>query len=263
MRGEEKLNRRQFMRRTTTRSGACLLATSAFSTAALSWGGSRAARPRFEHRGLLIGDSTLPGETRADDVFAAHPNGIQVSRNRWLLLYATRGFRGTDDDRSIVYQLRRDAPDGPVVTEGMLARSINNWDPFGEGQQYVKQHGHPVGFGVPRGAWIDGEPASHANLFVVKWRVLGLVLDQKTGEIHFDSQLAQRTQGVEWTQLRLNQNEDDMEIVRAPAPMRQRGYEFGEAFCSAEQPGWMNQTYTQAIPFNREVSWPKSYKIQC
>ena len=208
----------------------------------------------FEHLGVLIDECTLPGETRADDVFPAHPNGIQVSRDRWMLLYATRGFRGGDDDRSIVFQLRRGAPDGPVITEGMLARSLNDWDPFNEGKRYVKQHGHPVGFGVPRGALVGGKPAPNANLFVIKWRVLGLTLDPKTGRIGHDSRLSGRTQGVEWVQLRLNRQEDDIQIVRPACSMRQKGYPSGEAYCSAAGAGRMNQTYTQAVPFNRECT---------
>ena len=42
---------------------------------------------RITQMGILIGECSLPGETKADDVFPAHPNGIQVSKDRWLLLY--------------------------------------------------------------------------------------------------------------------------------------------------------------------------------
>src|SRR5439155_8721327 len=105
-------------------------------------------------------------------VVPAHPNGIQLSRDRWLLVYATRGFRGVDDDRSIVYQVRHGSPDGRLVKEGFLAWSIDDWDPLGEGKSYVKQHGHPVAFGVPKGALIRGKAAAHANLFVAAWRVV-------------------------------------------------------------------------------------------
>src|SRR5207244_9424284 len=69
---------------------------------------------KIEPCGVLVRDCTLPGETRADNVTPAHPNGIQVSKNRWLMMYATRGFRGVDDDLSIIYQLRADSFEGPV-----------------------------------------------------------------------------------------------------------------------------------------------------
>ena len=209
---------------------------------------------KLQAEGVLVSECTLPGESLADGVFAAHPNGIQVSRDRWLLLYATRGMRIGDDDRSCVYQLRRDAPDGPLIKEGMLSPAINDWDPFGDGQLCFKQHGHPVGFGVPRGALVAGRPAPHANLFVIKWRVLGLAFAPETGRVSYDADLHNRTQGVEWMQIRLNQAEDDIEIVEPIAPMRQQGYESGRTFCELEGSGWMNQTYTQAVPFKADFS---------
>jgi hypothetical protein len=46
-------------------------------------------------RGILISDCSIEGEARADDCFPAHPNGLQVSKKRWLILYATRGWRLT------------------------------------------------------------------------------------------------------------------------------------------------------------------------
>lgn len=217
----------------------------------------------IEHKGVLIQECTLPGETRKDDVFPAHPNGIQVSKDRWLLLYATKSWRGVDDDRSIVYQLRKGAPDGPVIKEGFCSRSHADWDVLGdgkkgpaEGKSYFKQHGHPVVFGVPKGAVINGRPAPHANLFVAKWRVVARVLDLKTNYLeHATSQQDERRrgQGVEWMQFRLNDREDDIEIVQPVGRMRQQGFENGPAFCSAKV-AWMNQTFTPAVPYVRDGS---------
>lgn len=218
----------------------------------------------LEPRGVLIKECTLPGETRKDDVVPAHPNGIQVSRDRWLLLYATKSWRGVDDDRSIVYQLRKKAPDGPVIKEGFCARSHADWDALGdgkkgpsEGKSYFKQHGHPVLFGVPKGALINGRPAPNANLFVAKWRRVARVLDLKTNFLEHStthSDIRSRTQGVEWMQFRLNDREDDIEIVQPAAPLRQKGFERGPAFCSGEKVAHMNQTFTPAVPFNRECT---------
>lgn len=208
---------------------------------------------RVDHKGMFIRDCSLPGESRRDDVFPAHPNGMQVSRNRWLIYYASRSVRGGDDDRSIVYQLRRDTPDGEVIKEGFLEPCIDNWDPFNEGARYIKQNGSPVGFGVPRGAMIDGQPAPHGNLFVVKWRIVGLKLDRQTGRIIHDKDLWRRTQGVEWVQFRLTPNEDDIEIVQPVRSMRQKNYETGEKFCSADV-NWMNQTFIQPVPFNDDAT---------
>lgn len=208
----------------------------------------------IEHRGLFMDRCELPGETRAEDVFPAHPNGLQVARDRWLLLIATRGFRTVDDDRSIVYQLRRDSPDGPVIREGMLTRSVEDWDPLHDGSRHIRQHGHPVGFGVPRDALVAGKPAPHANVFVIKWRVVALRRDPATGLPHHDHTLLRQTAGVEWTQVRLNDQGDDIETVVPPERMRQRGYETGEAFCGLGPVGWMNQTFVQAAPLNAEAT---------
>ena len=80
----------------------------------------------IEYRGRLIGECSLPGETRQEEVFPAHPNGIPVSRNRWLLVYATRGWRAGDDDMSIIYQIRADKPDGALLKEGLFKNFTRN-----------------------------------------------------------------------------------------------------------------------------------------
>ena len=128
-------------------------------------------------------------------------NGIQVSRDRWLIVYATRRFRGNDDDASIVFQVRKDAPDGDLIKEGMLVPSHDEWDPLGDGSRHVKQHGHPVAFGVPRGARIAGKPAPSANVFVLKWRQVARVLDHERNYLENEiahPELRARTHTVEW-----------------------------------------------------------------
>lgn len=102
---------------------------------------------------MLIKECTRAGQTLADDVVPRQGTCIQVSRDRWLIVYQTHGFRGVDDEWSIVYQLRRGAPDGTVIKEGFLAREQADWDPLGDGGRsagqrkcYFKQHGHSVAF---------------------------------------------------------------------------------------------------------------------
>ena len=203
----------------------------------------------IEPLGCLIHECSLPGERRTDDVFPAHPNGLQASRRTWLLLYATRGWRAVDDDRSIVYQLRRGAPDGELVKEGLLAASTDDWDTAGDGTPCVLQHGHPVLFGLPRGALFDGREPAHAGLFVAKWRIKAMGrFDPATGTVSRDHDLWDRTQGVRWAQFRLNDREDDIEIVQPAGELRQEGYDQGPRFCTADV-RWMNQTFTQAVPY--------------
>src|SRR5207244_13056432 len=85
----------------------------------------------IKNQGEFIRECTLPGETRRDDVVPRHANAIQLSSARWLVIYSTHGYRGVDDERSIVYQVRRDAPDGAVLKEGFVARGQANWLPAG------------------------------------------------------------------------------------------------------------------------------------
>jgi hypothetical protein len=206
---------------------------------------------RIEPMGPLVADTSLPGERKADDVFPAHPNGIQLSRGRWLIVFATRGYRFMDDDRSILWQIRDGAPDGPVVREGAFSLARDGWIPPGSTMPCFKQHGHPVAFGVPKGALVGGRVPPHANLFVAKWRVLGIPMDR----LRYTE--SNPTVGVEWLQFRLNDREDDLEILEPSAQLRQKGLGEGPAFCApkgAPCPAWMNQTFIPAVPFNAEAT---------
>jgi len=203
----------------------------------------------IEVRGKLVHDCSIEGERRADDVFPGHPNGLPLARDRWLVLYATRGWRKVDDDRSIIYQVRKDAPDGPLLKEGMFRRAADDWDPLGDGSKLMREHGHPVAFGVPKGASFEGRPAAHANVFVAKWRVNSKgALDPATGNVVRPPEGYEPLMGVEWVQFRLNDAEDDIEIIQPVRPLRERGFETGVRFCRHEDAAWMNQTFVQAVP---------------
>ena len=211
---------------------------------------------RIEHPGKLIYECSLPGEQRKDDVFPAHPNGIQLSKNRFLIVYVTRGYRGADDDLSIVAQLRSNGYDGPVISERFITRTRNDWEPFGDGVPYVLQNGHAAAFGVPKGALIKGRAAPQAGLFVIKWHYLARYLDPETGILISNRErpdIADATIRTAWVQMRLNDADDDLEIVAEPRQMREKGYETGAAFCSAPI-SHTNNTFTQAVPFNDECS---------
>lgn len=211
----------------------------------------------IERMGQLVRECSLPGETRKDDIVPRHANAIQLSKNRWLLMYSTHGYRGVDDEHSIIYQIRKDAPDGPMLKEGFVARGQTDWKPAGvspakEGTVYYKQHGHMVAFGVPRGAVIDGKQAPNANIFAMCWRVTGRVLELKTGFMPFEKS-PRVGQGVEWMQFRLNQAEDDIEIAQPVGALRQVGYETGSAVCSQPIKD-LNESFCQPVPANDRFS---------
>jgi hypothetical protein len=203
----------------------------------------------IEPGGMFIRECDLPGERRRDDVVPRHAVCIQAARERWVVVYTTHGYRGVDDERSVIYQVRRDAPDGEVLKEGFLAQAVADWRPEGvppapEGKAYFKQHGHAVAFGVPKGAVIGGKPAPNGNLFVAQWRVLGRVLVPKEDRLEHarsSPELSAGTQDVEWVQFRLNGREDDIEIVQPADKLRQAG--------GWRLPAPMNQSFCPPVPF--------------
>lgn len=217
-----------------------------------------AQAPALEYRGRFIEECTLPGETRRDDVVPRHANAIQLSADRWLVIYSTHGYRGVDDERSIVYQVRADRPEGRVLKEGFLSRTSDDWKPPGvpaapAGQAYVKQHGHMVAFGVPRGALIAGQPAANANCFAAMWRVLGRplsVAENRLDKTPEDSALFEGTRGIEWCQFRLNDAGDDLELTQPVRLFRQQGFETGDVFCERPDAGWINQSFCPPVAAN-------------
>jgi len=211
----------------------------------------------IQHKGILLHECSVPGETRAEDRYPGNANGLQVSRDRFMMVYTTRGYRGTDDNLSVIWQLRDGSYDGPVISEGRVVESIDDWDPLDTGISCVRAHLHPVAFGVPKGAVIDGRPAPHSNLFVLKWIRKARYIDPGTGYMpnvkETDPWLQANTECVEWAQLRLNDREDEMEVVQPVGVMRQRGFESAYAFCDADVQ-WMSQTFTQPVPFNEDAT---------
>ena len=219
---------------------------------------AEAEPPVIEVKGMLIKECSLPGETRKDDVVPRHANAIQIASDRWCILYSTHGYRGVDDERSIVYQIREASPDGKVLKEGFLALTTNDWKPEGvppaaEGKSYVKQHGHMTAFGVPAGAVVADKLPEHGNLFVATWRVVGvplIVAEKKLERAASDPVLFAKTKAVEWCQFRLNRERNDIDIVQPVQRLRQKGFEEGERFCEAKDIAFMNASFCPAVPFN-------------
>lgn len=212
---------------------------------------------RIEHLGKLVDDTTIPGERRADRVAPAHTNGYQLSKNRFILFVSMLQFRGTDDNTSAVWQLRKDGYDGPIVKEGVLVKSIDDWYPPELNGRYrcVRQYGHPTIFGVPKGARINGKRVPHENVFAVKWRKCGRVFVPEGGYIMWQTEppeVRTATQCVEWTQFRLTDDGNDIEFIQDIRQLRQVGYETGPNVCS--HPGPMNQSFVNAVPLNDDAS---------
>jgi len=207
----------------------------------------------IEHKGKFLHECGLQGEGRDCGVYPAHPNGIQLSKDRFLILYSTRAYRGDDDEKSGVYQVRADAFDGPLLKEGWICRTRDDWDLFGDGKKYVRQHGHPTAFGLPKGAIVNGRRQAHENLFAVLWRVEARWIDPETGFMAYvqdNPELTRRSRTSEWMQFRLNDAGDDIEILQPPSPLRQAGYENGLAFCQHEAARSIVANFVQPVAYN-------------
>jgi hypothetical protein len=214
------------------------------STPGMSPGQVQVTAPDLQVRylGPLITNTAIPGERKSDGVIPAHPGSgaLRVAEDRWIIFFATLDLTGSDCNRSILYQLRADAPDGTLLCEGAIDRSSEDWDPLGRGDRFVKSCGMPIAFGVPKGATRAGKPMPNANVFVVKWyrwahlRQGNEVLNPSHSHDRWPEGLAvkQQTLRVEWMQFRLNDSRDDIDPITEPMVLRQKGYGEGEAYCS-------------------------------
>ena len=211
---------------------------------------------KIESKGYYIEECRLEGETKADQRVPAQHNTIQVSRDRWFVVYETRGFRGVDDNCSVVYQLRKDRPDGEVLAEGYLEKSIDDWDPLGDGGKFVRQGNHSIAFGVPKGALVNGRRVPHEGVFAVAWGNHARVLDPETNYLWQNQEMPtpEGSHRCVWVQIRLNEKEDDIEIVQPLKSLRQKGYETGEALCSHEELRHMNHSFVAPVAYNEDRS---------
>ena len=225
----------------------------------------------IRYRGPFITDAALPGESKAEGFFPHNPGFIRVSPRRWVVFYTTIDSRGWDAVKSVLYQLRADAPDGAVLARGVVAASRDDWDPLGRGERWSKRNGSPIPFGVPQGAERNGRPLPNANLFVVRWyryahlprngELLNPVTGRGTVEWREGLTLHKRVMRLEWAQFRLREDGRDIEFVQAPQVLRQRGYgsdvEYAE--CGAD---WaMNQSATPPAPLNDDATEWVSFDV--
>jgi len=211
---------------------------------------------RVEPMGMLVPDCTLAGESRADGAVPAHPNGIPLSKNRFLILYTTRGFRGRDDEWSGVYRLVADGWEGPLIKEGYLCQTTNDWRLFNDERAYVRQVGHPTAIGVPKGALVNGRRVAHENCFLAMWRQVARCID-RSGHVCWtdeDPEAVAVSTAAHALQFRLNDAEDDIEITQPIRPLRQRGYETGDQICERSDVKSVVKGYVAGVPCNAEFT---------
>ena len=211
---------------------------------------------RISYKGVIVDDTNIPGERKKDGVIPAHSSSsLQISRDRFILFISTLNTEGWDLVRSVIYQIRVDAPDGPVIKEGVLAAMEDDWRPLDNDLVFRKIYGMPHVMGVPQNASRRGKPFPNNNVFAVKAYCCGQL--KKGGKFYNPDILSQQDDTMApipnllhtvWAQFRLNEAGDDIEILQSLRPLRQRGYEEGEFICSLKRPVIMEHAMTPPLP---------------
>ena len=185
----------------------------------------------IEPHGKFIDDCSLPGEQKADWLHPSHPYCAQLSHDRFLWVYQTRGFSGVDSEHSIIYQLRADQPDGKVLKEGYLSQYREDWDAKGNGKLFIKSHGHPKIMGVPRGAVDEnGKLYPAQNVFLATWYIIPALRDPDTGVVDRVG-----NNDLESVHLRLKDDGSDIEWIDDEVTLfREKGFETGRTVCSIQ-----------------------------
>lgn len=220
--------------------------------------------PRFFYKGILMSDTTIPGEQKKDNAQPSNAVCWPLSRTRYIWIYVITTFQGADSVRAIAYQIRRDTPDGALVREAILSPAVERWDAFNNGEHFFKQQGHGKVFGVPKGA-VDknGRLLPANNVFCAMWYQVPRPIDRQTGRLLLikDAKAVNAQASHEAhtrlgsVQFRLNDAEDNIEFITPLTVLSQKGYESGEVFCSlGHEVTGVNHWYTPLMPFNESCS---------
>lgn len=228
------------------------------------WGGQTLAQPtetpRFFYKGILMSDTTIPGEQKKDNAQPSNATCWQLSKNRFIWIYVITTFQGADSVRAIAYQVRKDTPDGKLLNEAVMSAAAENWDAFNNGELFFKQQGHGKVFGVPKGAVDEkGQLLPSNNVFCAIWYQVPRPIDRKTGRlllikdpkaVNAQAQHEAHTR-LGSIQFRLNDAEDNIEFLTPLTVLSQKGYETGEVFCSlGKEVTGVNHWYTPLKPYN-------------
>lgn len=200
----------------------------------------------IRYEGPLITDTSIVGQRKCDGIIPAHGSGaIRLSRDRWAIFISTLDIGGWDAVHSIVYQVRAGSPGGPVLREGLLMAAESNWRPG-----LRKCYGMPMAFGVPKGA-----PRRNANVFALQ--AYRRAMPEREGMLvprgmhdepgSRDKQRARDYLRIEWLQFRLNDAEDDIEVIQPVRTLMQVGFDSEDHFCDLGPGCYMNHAMTPPV----------------
>ncbi len=223
-----------------------------------------------QYKGTLISDALIPGEGKSDGITPEISSCVQASRDKWIILFGTVDPRGHDTNRSLFYQLRTGSPDGQIIKEGVIEKAKSNWDPLGLGHKFRKVNAVVKVFGVPKGALQNGKRIPSANHFVAKWYTRPcLEIDGHLVNLwEKKSPIKPETLGIhayclEWLQFRLNDAEDDIEILSPAKQLRQKGYNNDQNLISSLGPCMgMHHGFGDPVPNNSFSEWVEICKFE-
>ena len=234
------------------------------TTGKTSWNGMV-----IQYQGPLISDTIVPEEGKSAGITPEISGCVQASKDKWIILFGTVDPRGHDTNRSIFYQIRKGSPDGQVVKEGVIEQAKSNWDPLGVGHQFRKINAVVKVFGVPKGAKRGGKPLATANHFVAKWytrpcleingRLVNLWDKKSTVK---EADLGSYAYCLEWLQFRLNDAEDDIEVISPARQLRQKGYDQGHTISSLGVSNGMHHGFGDPVPNDDFSEWVEVCKFE-
>jgi hypothetical protein len=149
-----------------------------------------------------------------------------------------------------------------VLKEGVIEKARSGWDPLGVGHNFRKINAVVKVFGVPKGAMRNGQPLPTANHFVAKWYIRPcleingrLVNLWEAASTVNPAELGIYAYCLEWMQFRLNEAEDDIEIISPARQLRQQGYDQGNDISSLGACNGMHHGFGDAVPNDSFSEW--------
>jgi hypothetical protein len=211
----------------------------------------------IEYHGHLIQDCSIQGERKQDGVVPAHcAPALKLSPDRWIIFYATLDSRGHDASKSIIYQIRTAHPAGKIIKEACIVPNDEQWDALGNGSCFWKCNGMPIAFGMPK----SKNKRANENVFFLKWyRYAHLLKDNVlhnsgSGKWPGAPEVLQKTLRIESLQFKLNDQEDDIEIISPARLMTQKDYPDVNEFCELGDHFSMNHSMAPPVPINADCT---------
>ena len=183
----------------------------------------------FRFKGPFITESDITGEKKADFATPNYATGMEVSKDRWLIIYDTVDARGCDFWRGIFCQIRAHQPDGEIINSGIIAPLETHHRPFGENYPCRKGYGNANILGCS----LQNENSPAAGVFAISYNSRTELWYQGT-LVQYSPDACiwpQDVRAEDWKQAiaeigglrmikhyRFNPAKDDIDLIEGPVP---------------------------------------------